>query len=185
MQKDSNIVNHPWLNKNSIDFGSACVIDNANKGVRKTAEYWHTSIIVGTDNNSKPLPRQYSILLWFYTACTFTLLIFRTFIPFYSFRFFASSIVYSLIRALALLFVNGCRLEAEGSFLSMFFIQRRCLFILICHTPITVLIYLNIPCRFDCVRNIPLYAYAPTTIWKVESKSPHVFFFRLVPLAYK
>ena len=31
--------------------------------VRKTLESWHTAKTVDADNNSKPLPRQYSILL--------------------------------------------------------------------------------------------------------------------------
>ena len=34
-----------------------------NYRVRKTLESWHTAKILDTDNNSKPLPRQYSILL--------------------------------------------------------------------------------------------------------------------------
>jgi len=31
--------------------------------VRKTLEAWHTSVIKHVDNNSKPLPNQYSILI--------------------------------------------------------------------------------------------------------------------------
>ena len=47
----------------SIDFDNACVIDKGNYCVRKMLESWHTAKTVGADNNSKPLPRQYSILL--------------------------------------------------------------------------------------------------------------------------
>ena len=46
-----------------IDFEGATVIDKGNYRVRKTLESWHTAKTVGADNNSKPLPRQYSILL--------------------------------------------------------------------------------------------------------------------------
>ena len=46
-----------------IDFEGATVIDKGNYSVRKTLESWHTAKTVGADNNSKPLPRQYSILL--------------------------------------------------------------------------------------------------------------------------
>ena len=46
-----------------IDFEGATVIDKGNYHVRKTLESWHTAKTVGADNNSKPLPRQYSILL--------------------------------------------------------------------------------------------------------------------------
>ena len=42
---------------------TACVIDKGNYRVRETLESWHTAKIVDAENNSKPLPRQYSILL--------------------------------------------------------------------------------------------------------------------------
>ena len=42
---------------------NACVIGKGNYRIRKTLESWHTAKTVDTDNNSKPLPRQYSILL--------------------------------------------------------------------------------------------------------------------------
>ena len=54
---------HAWQNNHSIDFDNACVIDKGNYRVRKTLESWHTAKIIDADNNSKPLPRQYSILL--------------------------------------------------------------------------------------------------------------------------
>ena len=52
-----------WENNHAIDFEGATVIDKGNYRVRKTLESWHTAKTVGADNNSKPLPRQYSILL--------------------------------------------------------------------------------------------------------------------------
>ena len=61
--KGSNVANHAWQNNHSIDFDNACVIDKGNYRVRKTLESWHTAKIVDADNNSKLLPRQYSILL--------------------------------------------------------------------------------------------------------------------------
>ena len=61
--KGSNVANHAWQNNHSIDFDNACVIDKGNYRVRKTLESWHTAKTFDADNNSKPLPRQYSILL--------------------------------------------------------------------------------------------------------------------------
>ena len=61
--KGSNVANHAWKNNHSIDFDNACVIDKGNYRVRKTLESWHTAKTSDADNNSKPLPRQYSILL--------------------------------------------------------------------------------------------------------------------------
>ena len=61
--RGSNIANHAWHNNHSIDFDGATVIDKGNHRVRRTLESWHTAKTVGADNNSKPLPRQYSILL--------------------------------------------------------------------------------------------------------------------------
>ena len=55
--------NHAWKNNHSIDFDNACVIDKGNYRVRKTLESWHTAKTFDADNNSKPLPRKYSILL--------------------------------------------------------------------------------------------------------------------------
>ena len=52
-----------WQNNHSIDFDGATVIDKGNYRVRRTLESWHTAKTVGADNNSKPLSRQYSILL--------------------------------------------------------------------------------------------------------------------------
>ena len=58
----SNVANHAWKNNHCIDFDNACVIDKGDYRVRKTLESWHTAKTVDADNNSKPLPRQYSIL---------------------------------------------------------------------------------------------------------------------------
>ena len=56
----SNIASHAWL---TFYFENARVIDRGNSRVRKTLESWHTAITSQADNNSKQLPRQYSILL--------------------------------------------------------------------------------------------------------------------------
>ena len=61
--KGSNVADHAWKNNHSIDFDNACVIDKGNYRVRKTLESWHTAKTFDSDNNSKPLPRKYSILL--------------------------------------------------------------------------------------------------------------------------
>ena len=61
--KGSNVANYAWQNNHSIDFDNACVIDKGNYRVRKTLESWHTAKTIDAENNSKPLPRQYSILL--------------------------------------------------------------------------------------------------------------------------
>ena len=59
----SNIASHAWLEGHTIDFENARVIDRGNSRVRKTLESWHIAITSQADNNSKQLPRQYSILL--------------------------------------------------------------------------------------------------------------------------
>ena len=59
--KSSNTANLPWSNNHSIDFNCARVIDKGKQRVRKSLESWQTAI-KNADNNSKPLPRQYSIL---------------------------------------------------------------------------------------------------------------------------
>ena len=61
--KGSNIANHAWTNNHLIDFENANVTDKGDYRVRKTLESWHTAITTEADNYSKPLPRQYSILL--------------------------------------------------------------------------------------------------------------------------
>ena len=59
----SNVASHAWLEDHTIDFENARVIERGNSRVRKTLESWHTAITSQADNNSKQLPRQYSILL--------------------------------------------------------------------------------------------------------------------------
>jgi len=61
--KGSNIASHALSNNRLIDFENAHVIDKGNYRVRKTLESWSTAKTINADNNSKPLPRQYSILL--------------------------------------------------------------------------------------------------------------------------
>ena len=39
------------------------MINNGSSRARKTLESWHTASIDHADNNSRPLPNQYSILL--------------------------------------------------------------------------------------------------------------------------
>ena len=47
----------------SIDFKNFQVIDKGSSRIRKTLESWHTASINHAENNSRPLPSQYSILL--------------------------------------------------------------------------------------------------------------------------
>ena len=61
--KGSNISNHAWSSNHSIDFKNAAFIDKGDYRVRKTLESWHTAMTTDADNNSKPLSRQYLILL--------------------------------------------------------------------------------------------------------------------------
>lgn len=59
----SNIAKHAWSSHHSIDFENSQVIDKGSFRVRKTLESWHTALISHADNNSRPLPNQYTILL--------------------------------------------------------------------------------------------------------------------------
>ena len=60
---------YDWSNNHSIYFTNTQVIDKGDYQVQKTLKSWHTAISNKADNNnnkkvnSKPLPRQYSILL--------------------------------------------------------------------------------------------------------------------------
>ena len=38
------------------------VIDSGNCRTRKTLESWHTALITNSDNNSKPLPKCYTLI---------------------------------------------------------------------------------------------------------------------------
>ena len=59
----SNIAKHAWDNDHVIDFDSAKIIDTGNFRSRLTLESWHTAKGRNADNNSKPLPRQCTILI--------------------------------------------------------------------------------------------------------------------------
>ena len=60
----SNIAAHAWRNKHLIDFKNAKVIDKGIFHIQKTLESWHTANTNEADNNSKPMPKRYSILLY-------------------------------------------------------------------------------------------------------------------------
>ena len=57
-----NIAKHAWSFGHRIDFNHSRVIDKGPFRKRKTLEAWHTSATKHADNNSKPIPNQYSIL---------------------------------------------------------------------------------------------------------------------------
>lgn len=59
----SNIATHAWANDHRINFAEGQVIDRGSYRTRKTLESWHTALTIQADNNSKPLPEQYSIIL--------------------------------------------------------------------------------------------------------------------------
>ena len=58
-----NIANHVWSSNHSIDLKNSQLIDKGSSRIRKTIESWHTASINHADNNLRPLPNQYSILL--------------------------------------------------------------------------------------------------------------------------
>ena len=62
-KKGSNIAKHAWDYDHKIDFENGKVIDSGNYRTRKTLESWHTATITNSDNNSKPLPKQYATLV--------------------------------------------------------------------------------------------------------------------------
>ena len=78
--KGSRIANHAWSNNHAIDFENASVIDKGTFRTRKTLEAWNTTVTPNADNNSCPLPGQYSILFNKYSY-------FFTFSSFYNIRF--------------------------------------------------------------------------------------------------
>ena len=57
------LAKHAWSSNHSIDFKNSQVIDKGSSRIRKTLESWHTASTSHADNNSRPLPNQYSILL--------------------------------------------------------------------------------------------------------------------------
>ena len=54
---------HALNNSHNIDFNNAKIIDKKRNRIKKTLESWHTAATGQADNNSKPLPQQYTILL--------------------------------------------------------------------------------------------------------------------------
>ena len=61
--RGSNIAKHAWSSNHSIDFKNSQVTDKGSTRIRKTLEAWHTASTSHADNNSRPLPNQYSIFL--------------------------------------------------------------------------------------------------------------------------
>ena len=61
--RGSNIAKHAWSLDHSFDLKNSQVIDEGSSYIRKTLESWYTASIDHADNNSRPLPYQYSILL--------------------------------------------------------------------------------------------------------------------------
>ena len=59
---NSDIANHAWANNHSINFDGE-IIGHGSYRTRKTLELWHTALDSQADNNSKPLPEQYFILI--------------------------------------------------------------------------------------------------------------------------
>ena len=67
MQKGSNIAKHAWdeiiITKLTLSvFENGKVIDSGNYRTRKTLESWHTALITNSDNNSKSLPKCYTLI---------------------------------------------------------------------------------------------------------------------------
>ena len=62
-KKGSNIFNHAWDYDHIIDFENGKVIDSGNYRTRKTLESWQATLITNSDINSKPLPKQYAMLV--------------------------------------------------------------------------------------------------------------------------
>ena len=59
----SNIANHAWTHNHAIDYENASIIDTRDYRTRKVLKSWHTAVTKDADNNSRPLSRQYFILL--------------------------------------------------------------------------------------------------------------------------
>ena len=62
-KKGSNISKHAWGYDHIIDLESGKVIDSGYYQTRKTLKSWHTALIPNSDDNSKPLPKQYAMLV--------------------------------------------------------------------------------------------------------------------------
>jgi len=61
--RGSNIAKHAWSSNHSSDFKNSQVIDKGSSRICKMLESRHTASIDHADNNSRPLPNQYSIFL--------------------------------------------------------------------------------------------------------------------------
>ena len=59
-KKVFNIAKRAWDYDHKIDFENGKVIDSGNYRTRKTLESWHTATITNSDNNFKPLSKQYA-----------------------------------------------------------------------------------------------------------------------------
>ena len=57
----SKIARHAWDNGHIIEFDNAQVIHKGNFRCHLTLESWHTTKDRNADNNSRPLPRQYTV----------------------------------------------------------------------------------------------------------------------------
>ena len=64
-QKDQiSLTMHAWKLDHKINFDDGHAIDKGNYRSRKIMiESWHTAKTIHADNNSKPLPEQYTVLL--------------------------------------------------------------------------------------------------------------------------
>ena len=62
-KKESNITNHAWRFDHRINFDNRQINDKGNYRLRNTVKSWYTAKTTHVDNNSKPLPEQYTILL--------------------------------------------------------------------------------------------------------------------------
>ena len=65
----SNIANHAWKYDHEIDFDKRKIIDRGNFRIRKTVESWHTAATKDTENNAKPLAKQYTTLIKKHCRC--------------------------------------------------------------------------------------------------------------------
>ena len=102
-----------------IDFDNSSIIDKGSFHIRETFEAWHTSATKHADNNSKPLPNQYSIL--FKQSLVYTDILCFCSLHCFNFTFFC---IYFIISQ-SILSVEGCRLTAESSFYFLNFLASK------------------------------------------------------------
>ena len=106
----SNIAKHAWDNDHVIDFDNAKIIDTGNFRSRLTLESWHTAKDRNADNNSKPLPRQYTILV---KKTYYHLIIFHSALVYTS--YLASFDTFAIYNHCIIIPVEGYSLVAESS----------------------------------------------------------------------